>query len=217
MYRGPMGTRKPGLRELKKHRTRENISLHATRLFMERGFDNVTIAEIAAAAQVSKMTVTNYFPRKEDLAWELNERFADLPAKAVRARRPGEGALAAVRRACLEQVAEQDPMAGFSGPKFARMVADSPVLVARLLHFHDYREKSLARALAEETGETENDITHRLVAAQLNAVLRLMFEETVRLTLEGLANDVITGEVTRAAEIAFDALEPSFGDYAVRV
>ncbi|EHR59478.1 TetR/AcrR family transcriptional regulator [Saccharomonospora cyanea] len=211
-----MGMEQLGLRELKKRQTRDNISRHATRLFMERGFDNVTIAEIAAAAQVSKMTVTNYFPRKEDLAWELNERFADMPANAVRARRPGEGALAAVRAAYLTQVAERDPMAGFAGPQFARMVADSPVLASRLRQFHDYREKSLAQALAEETGTAADDLVPRLVAAQLNTVLRLLFDETVRLVLEGGEQDAVAERITRDAETAFAALEPSFGDYAVR-
>jgi AcrR family transcriptional regulator len=52
-----------GLREMKKQQTRQNISNQATRLFLRHGFEQVTIADIAAAAQVAKMTVTNYFPR----------------------------------------------------------------------------------------------------------------------------------------------------------
>ncbi|MFD6212210.1 TetR/AcrR family transcriptional regulator, partial [Nocardia salmonicida] len=59
---------RPGLRARKKQQTREQISDRATALFLERGFDRVTIADVAAAADVAKMTVTNYFPRKEDLA-----------------------------------------------------------------------------------------------------------------------------------------------------
>ncbi|BBJ40169.1 hypothetical protein SSPO_028870 [Streptomyces antimycoticus] len=39
----------------------------ATGLFLERGFDRVTVAEVAAAAEVSVNTVYNYFPAKEDL------------------------------------------------------------------------------------------------------------------------------------------------------
>jgi AcrR family transcriptional regulator len=211
-----MSTQTTGLRALKKRQTRENISDHATRLFLERGFDNVTIAEIAAAAQVSKMTVTNHFPRKEDLALDLHDVFVQLPAQTVRQREPGESALAALRRAYLAAVAEHDPVIGFSGPEFARMIMDSSALVAYLRGFHDDREKALAAVLAEETGAAPDDITPRVAAAQLGGVLRLLFEETVRLTLAGRSNDEIARAVTEDAHIAFGALEPSLADYATR-
>src|SRR5687768_778483 len=113
-----MSTQTTGLRELKKQQTRENISHQATRLFLERGFDKVTIADVAAAAQVAKMTVTNYFPRKEDLALDLSEAFVGSLARTVREREPGESALAALRRAYLAAVAEHSPVIGFSGPAF---------------------------------------------------------------------------------------------------
>lgn len=58
-----------GLRARKKLQTRENISHQATMLFLERGFDKVTIADVAAAAQVAKMTVTNYFPARKISRW----------------------------------------------------------------------------------------------------------------------------------------------------
>lgn len=211
-----MSTPRTGLRELKKRRTRENISHHATRLFLERGFDNVTIAEVAAAAQVAKMTVTNYFPRKEDLALDLHDIFVRLPAKTVREREPGESALSALRRAYLAGVAEHDPVIGFSGPAFARMITGSPALVARLREFHDDREKALADVLADETGAEPDDIMPRVAAAQLGGVHRLLFDETLRRTLDGHSNDEIARAVTDYAHIAFGALEPALADYAVR-
>jgi AcrR family transcriptional regulator len=216
MYGGGMSTQAIGLRALKKRQTRENISDHATRLFLERGFDNVTIAEIAAAAQVSKMTVTNYFPRKEDLALDMHDVFVQLPATTVRQREPGESALAALRRAYLASVAEHDPVIGFSGPQFARMIMDSPALVAYLRGFHDDREKALAAVLAEETGAEADDIAPRVAAVLLSGVLRLLFEETVRRTLAGQSNDAIARAITENARIAFGALEPSLADYATR-
>ncbi|WP_017592920.1 TetR/AcrR family transcriptional regulator [Nocardiopsis potens] len=211
-----MSTETTGLRAMKKRRTRENISDQATRLFLERGFDNVTIAEVASAAQVAKMTVTNYFPRKEDLALDMHDVFVRLPAETVREREPGESALAALRRAHLAAVAAQDPVIGFSGPEFARMIADSPALVARLREFHDDREKGLAAVLAEETGAGPGDIMPRVAALQLVGVQRLLFEETLRRTLDGQDGAGIAKAVAADAETAFGALEPVLGDYAVR-
>lgn len=70
-----------GLRERKKWETRRRISDVATGLFFARGFDNVTIAEVAEAAGVSRMTVFNYFPRKEDLFLDRGRRHGGrLPA-----------------------------------------------------------------------------------------------------------------------------------------
>ncbi|MFI0822483.1 TetR/AcrR family transcriptional regulator [Streptomyces sp. NPDC021098] len=211
-----MSPQTTGLRALKKRQTRENISHQATGLFLERGFDSVTIADVAAAAQVAKMTVTNYFPRKEDLALDLQDVFIEMPAATIREREPGESALAALRRAYLSAVAECDPVIGFSGPEFARMITGSTALVTRLREFHDDREKAMARVLAEETGAERGDIMPRVAAAQLGGIHRLLFEETLRLTLDGHANDEIARTITDYAGTAFGALEPALGDYAVR-
>ncbi|MFI6173185.1 TetR/AcrR family transcriptional regulator [Nocardia sp. NPDC051052] len=205
-----------GLRDRKKLQTRENISHQATRLFLEHGFDKVTIADVAVAAQVAKMTVTNYFPRKEDLALDLHDVFVDQLARVVREREPGESALAALRAAYLTAAAGQDPVVGFSGPEFAGMISDSPALVARLREFHDEREQALADTLAAETGAAATDITPRVAAAQLGGVHRVLFDETMRRTLDGQSNDEIATAVTEYVGTAFDSLEPSLGDYAVR-
>ena len=88
-----------GLRELKKEQTRQLIAGTAWRLFADRGFDKVTVAEIARQAQVAEATVFNYFPSKEDLFYSRFEAFSARLADAVRDRDPGEPALAAFRRA----------------------------------------------------------------------------------------------------------------------
>ncbi|KAB2342145.1 TetR/AcrR family transcriptional regulator [Actinomadura rudentiformis] len=211
-----MSAQPMGLRELKKQQTRENISHQATRLFLERGFDKVTIADVAAAAQVAKMTVTNYFPRKEDLALDLHEVFVESLARTVREREPGESALDALRRAHLAAIAARDPVIGFSGPEFARMIIGSPALVARLREFHEEREAALATALAKETGAGPGAILPRVAAAQLGGVHRVLFEETLRRTVEGQPNEKIAAALAEDAAIAFAALEPSLGAYAVR-
>ena len=211
-----MTTHPLGLREQKKQQTRQAISDVATRLFMERGFEAVTIADIAAAAQVAKMTVTNYFARKEDLALDLQEAFIGSLARTVAERPVGESALAALRRAFFDAVDRRDPVIGFAGLAFVRMIVDSPALTARLRDFHDLREQALADLLATETHATPDDITPRAVAAQLGGAHRVLFTETIRHTLDGDSPDQIAAALTRAGTQTFDLLAPALADYAVR-
>ncbi|WP_344580882.1 hypothetical protein [Nonomuraea roseoviolacea] len=112
-------------------------------------------------------------------------------ARAVTARQPGESALAALRRAFTEAVAAQDPVAGFSGQEFARMIAGSPTLTVCLRGLHDQREHHLARALAEATGAQPDDITVQTAAGLLGTVHRLLFQRIQALTIAGLPNDRI--------------------------
>ncbi|MCX4906429.1 TetR/AcrR family transcriptional regulator [Streptomyces sp. NBC_00878] len=203
-----------GLRESKKQETRQLISDHATRLFIAQGFEQTTIAEIAGAARVAKKTVTNYFPRKEDLAMDHQDAFIASLARTVTDRQAGDSALAALRRAFTDAATAADPVAGFSGPDFARMIADSPTLSARLRDLHDLREAALADALAEATGAARDDITPRAAAALLGAVHRTLFQRIQELTLAGQDNARISATVTAEADSAFGLLEPSLADYA---
>ncbi|MEO3804595.1 TetR family transcriptional regulator [Nonomuraea sp. B1E8] len=218
-----------GLREQKKRETRQAISDHATQLFLQRGFDRTTIADIAGAARVAKMTVTNYFPRKEDLALDHHEVFVAGLAEAVARRPPGESALGAVRRAYAQALEQRDPVIGFTGRDFARMVTDSPTLVARLRDLHDQREEALADALVAETCATAPGesgmaeataeggvIEARAVAAQLAAADRLLFRELQSRVLAGHEEDGIAAALTQAARRVFDLLEPAISTYAVR-
>src|SRR5688572_13762833 len=107
-------SRPPGLRERKKERTRALIAETARRLFAERGFDAVTVSEIAGAAEVAEKTVFNYFPTKEDLVfWRLEAFEAELLG-AIRERERGESVLSAFGRFVLAPrglLAEQDAQA----------------------------------------------------------------------------------------------------------
>ncbi|MDG4860348.1 helix-turn-helix domain containing protein [Streptomyces sp. T-3] len=203
-----------GLRESKKQETRQLISDQATRLFIAQGFERTTIAEIAVAARIAKKTVTNYFARKEDLALDHQEAFAASLADAVAARRPGESALTALLRAFLDAAAAQDPVAGFSGPDFARMIADSPTLTACLRGLHDQREHHLALALADVTGTDSGDITVQTAAGLLATVHRVLFQRIQDLTLAGRPGDEIARTIAADATEAFGLLEPALADYA---
>jgi AcrR family transcriptional regulator len=117
-----------GLRESKKKRTREEIARTAMRLFVKRGFEHVTVAEVALEAGVSEKTVFNYFPSKEDLFFdELPEREAAL-IETVRARKPGESIVAAMHRL---QGAECTRLSSPAFAVFARIIEDSPALQAK--------------------------------------------------------------------------------------
>jgi AcrR family transcriptional regulator len=205
-----------GLRETKKQETRQLISDHATRLFIERGFENTTIAEIAEAARVAKKTVTNYFARKEDLALDHQDAFAATLAEAVATRCQGESAFAALRRGFEAAVESRDPVAGFAGQAFSRMIIESPTLSACLRGLHDRREQALAEALAEAVDEEPDDITVRTAAGLLGAVHRVLFQRIQDLTMAGQTNDEIATTVAGEAARAFDLLEPALRDYAVR-
>ncbi|MFF0741814.1 TetR/AcrR family transcriptional regulator [Streptomyces sp. NPDC004111] len=205
-----------GLRESKKHETRQLISDHATRLFIENGFDATTIADIAAASRVAKKTVTNYFARKEDLAFDHQEEFVAGLARAVAERAVGESALAALRREFLDGVRRQDPVIGFAGEQFCRMIDGSPTLTARLRDLHDQREEALGRTLAEEAGAGGDDVEAYAVGAQLGCAQRVLFQRIMRLTLDGRSADDIAGTVADDARRVFGLLEASFGEYAVK-
>src|ERR1700729_2446029 len=121
-------------------------------MFEARGFDEVTISEVAEAAGVSKMTVTNYFPRKEDLVFDRAEVIIASLADAVAARAPGESLLAAVRRDYAERIAAGDVTLGVPTPAFARMVGGSHALTSRRREIADLTEQALAAEIAAETG-----------------------------------------------------------------
>ncbi len=203
-----------GLRERRKQEARQAISGIAMAMFAAKGFDEVTISQIAGAAGVSKMTVTNYFPRKEDLVFDRAEVIIRSLADAVAARAPGMSLLAAIRRDYAWRIAAGDVTLGVPTPAFARMVRGSHVLTSRGLEIADLREQALGDAIAAETGV--DDAQQRIVAAQLASVHRVLFTEGTRRTLAGQPRGEIFQALAAAARRAFDLLEPSLGGYGVR-
>jgi AcrR family transcriptional regulator len=206
--------RPEGLRERQKRQTRQMISDVATRLFLERGYDNVTIAEVAGAAGVAKMTVTNHFPLKEDLVLDRHDDLVNGLARAVSRRAPGESALDAVRHDYAERLRRRAPAIPDEDADWQRMVLSTPVLRARLHQLYEQAESELAAVLVEETGDT--GIVPRLVAAALADVERLLFHEAQRRVMDGEEPDQIFAALAGTAREAFDLLEPALGGYARR-
>jgi AcrR family transcriptional regulator len=203
-----------GLRERRKQEARQAISGAAMALFAARGFDEVTISQVAEAAGVAKMTVTNYFPRKEDLVFDQAEAITASLARAAAGRAPGESLLAAVRRDYADRARAGDVTIGPPTPEFARMVAGSHVLAARYRELADLREQALGDVIAAEAGT--RDPQHRVVAAQLAAVHRVLFNEGTARVLAGQPPAQIRHDLTAAAARAFDLLEPSLGTYGIK-
>src|ERR671937_1352521 len=143
----------PGLRARKKQRTRELIADTARELFLERGFDAVTVAEIAREADVDTKTVYNYFPSKPELFYHRLEEFEQAMVDAVRARDVGMSILAAFGRFILDQhgVLAQ-PDAGERLRAITRTIVDSPTLLAHEQQVFARFTASLAAAIADETG-----------------------------------------------------------------
>lgn len=202
---------RPGLRERKKLRTSELISDTAVELFMARGFDNVSVADVADAAEVSKKTVFNYFPAKEDLVLSQIGDHEDESARVVREREPGESPVAALRRHFLALLRALDPIAGLTDIEevlaFRRMVLSTPSLKLRLLEQWSRGEESLARALAEALDRPADALLPAALAAQVIAVQRVLSGRNLERMLAGERPADVLAECTAEAEAAFGLLE----------
>ena len=208
-----------GLRERKKERTRREIAEKARRLFSERGFDRVTVAEVARAADVSPQTVFNYFPTKEDLFfWRLGAFEEDMLA-TVRDRPAGESAVAAYRRFLVGQpglLGRRDPQSREQLAALNRTIFESPSLRAREEQILAGYTRSLAALLAEEAGARADDIRARVAATAMMGVHRALIDYTRRRVLEGKLGPRLPRDVRARADEAFALLETGLRDYAVR-
>ncbi|MFJ1610363.1 TetR/AcrR family transcriptional regulator [Streptomyces sp. NPDC088253] len=172
--------------------------------------------EIADAAEVSKMTVFNYFGSKEDLVFRpVEDHFGDA-ARAVRERRPEESPWEAVRRQLLEMVEARDPAVGLNDDPIARQVRElvmrTPVLMERaFLAAQKKGTRDLAALLAEETGDT---MAATVAAAMLSAARNAVIEEHHRRIDAGESADTVAADAPGRAERAFALVEHGLGDYA---
>ncbi|MGW6455060.1 TetR family transcriptional regulator [Streptomyces sp. NPDC055078] len=200
---GPGSGGGSGLRARKKRRTYQAISDAAIALFLERGFDQVSVAEVAAAAEVSKPTLFRYFPAKEDL---VLHRFADHEGEAARvvaARPQGLSPLDALYRHFLDGLERGDPVTGLSEEPqvlaFQRLIYETPSLVARLYAYQGRSEAALAEVLG-------GGVTGRLAAGQIVAVLRILAEENGRRIAAGGTAAMVRPGAAATARLAFDQL-----------
>ena len=209
--------REGGLRERKKQQTREAISGAARRLFWERGFDAVTVVDVAAAADVSPATVFNYFKTKEDLFFSGLEAFERQLLDAVRARAAGESALTAFRRLIVDGARRlADAEAADVTARAAEIIRASPALQARELEVHARHAEALADLLATETGAPPADVEAAVAAAALVAAHRAVVARIRAEASAGRRGRRLVDAAKSEAVRAFARLEAGLKDYAVR-
>jgi AcrR family transcriptional regulator len=206
-----------GHREDKKAKTRLAISEVATALFIERGFDTVTVAEIAAAAEVSVATIFNYFETKEDLFFDREGDMIAAQTRVIRERAAGETIAAAVHRQA--RAAIDDALPGLIERDVARFVATvqaSPALQARVRLALEKTEASLARTIAAETRAKPDDAQPRVVAAMIVGIERVLLAE-LRGHLERKSPAALVRRALRRdCDRAFALLEAGLGGYGRR-
>ena len=160
--------------------TRQGISDAATCLFMKRGFDHVTVDEIADAADVGRMTVFNHFPRKEDMFFDLDEEGRDILREALRQRDPGIAPIETLRLLAHRLIAEQSPFVEFSAQRFIETIEGSETLKARARAIRDELTHVLTVALSESVGREPTDPDAYLAAGLLLATWTVGFIQAHR-------------------------------------
>lgn len=212
-----------GLRERKKAQTRQNISDVATRLFMERGFDAVTLAEVADAAGVSVKTIFNYFGSKEDLYLDRDAELRAHLLGAITGREPGVTITAALGDLLAEHripdgcgwgaMYEPAALAGFR--RFLEVWNDSPALQARLLVWGRRLQEDLRDVIATEAGRPPEDEAVRAMAAMLAAAVQLRHATLAEWVLADRAPADVERGVRAVAEEAIARVARAFPDLDV--
>ncbi|MCX5380903.1 TetR/AcrR family transcriptional regulator [Streptomyces sp. NBC_00091] len=196
-----------GLREAKKLRTRRQLAATALELFLERGFDAVSVADVAAAAEVSKPTLFRYFPSKEDLVLDRFADHQDEAARIVRDRPAGRTPVRAVHEHFLAALAERDPITGLCDHPnvlaFQGLLYSTASLEGRLAHY-TAREVELLAGVLE--AEAVPPLTARLAALHLVTVRQELGRENWRRLSAGQSADAAYPAAVADADRAFTML-----------
>src|SRR5215467_11856513 len=195
-----------GLRETKKLQTRQAIASAAMGLFVTRGFDRVTVAEIARAAEVSEKTVFNYFPTKEDIFFdEVPERLEAL-AEAVRLRRSEQSLVDAMHELHAQQCGR---LASPGFAHFSRTIAESPALQAKEIEVMALFTDHLAATIRDELGVHPADA--QIAANLLMSVHWQFFRNAREHALAGRSGATASRRLRADLERAYRLLEHGLG------
>jgi AcrR family transcriptional regulator len=202
-----------GLRERKKRETREAITRAAWKLFARRGFDAVTVADIARAAKVSEKTVFNYFPGKEDLVFGAGMQRTAALIDAVRARPPGASIVEPFRRWTMDYLdrVEHDPVE--STTAIPRLVMASDQLRVRLFVGWEREAALLGPVIAEQVGESDDSLVPTVVARTLAWTHRVIFRAAFTRLIDGEDQVRVAADLRVEATAAYDLLERGLAGY----
>ena len=162
------------MRERKKRRTRELIVTTAARLFAERGYEHVSVLDIAVAAEVSEQTVYNYFPTKAELVVDRDEELSQRLTAAIANRAPGVSPAAAIRDVALSMLdglATMDDAAARGGLGY--LSQRSPTVRRLSLEMTDRHADAIAAVLASEPGRPSPAMA-KVHAVALASVVQLI-------------------------------------------
>jgi AcrR family transcriptional regulator len=202
-----------GLRERKKRRTREAIAAAARELFAARGFDAVTVEEVAEAADVSRKTVFNHFPAKEDLVFAAGADHRAEVIAAIRARPAGTSIVAPFRAhtaAFLDGIEREPVERTLAVP---RLVRESQALRDRLFLAWEHEAAVLAPVIAEEAGEPPDAIGPAVVARTLAWTHRVVVRAAFTRLLGGQDPRAVAADLRGEALRAYDLLEDGLAAY----
>ncbi|MBE1592718.1 TetR/AcrR family transcriptional regulator [Nonomuraea angiospora] len=194
-----------GLRERKKQRTRRALIEAALRLFDEKGFDETTLAEIAAEADVSTRTFFSYFASKEDVVFYDSARKMELAAAALAGRAPGESpgdVLLRIVEESLTWLTTYEELTFEDAELRIRLVLKEPTLRARALVMLLESQSTLARALREAYPELDPVEAAAAVGAMFGAVKLAVIADLGH----DLSAEQMASTARRAAEIALAGL-----------
>jgi AcrR family transcriptional regulator len=193
-----------GLRERKKRLTRQRISDTATAMFLERGFDAVTVAEVARACDVSEKTVFNYFPTKESLVLDQEEDWADAIRTGLGSGAPLAEAAAAIIERQVHKQYDQPSLDPGAANGVARLIQSTPSLRAATQAMTARLTDELAVAVAGRTGADPGDPEPQIAAAALAGLWRVQFQAMHRhagLGDPAQVRDAVLEDVHRAARV----------------
>lgn len=212
-----MATDPTGLRARKKAKTRLAIADIATGLFIARGFDHVTVAEVAAASEVSLATIFNYFETKEDLFFDREADLIAAMCRVVSERSAGEAIVPAFHRAF--RAAIDTVLPGLIERDVARFVATieaSSALLARARLVLEKAEAQLAATIAADLHARPDDLTPRVVAAVLIALERVLLGVLRAHLLRGSSAAVTKRALRRDCDRAFAIVDAGISAYGPR-
>jgi AcrR family transcriptional regulator len=202
-----------GLRARKKRAAREAIATTARRLFAERGFDAVTVAEVAAAADVSEKTVYNHFPTKEDLAFAGREEGIAQFVAALE-QRPPEHSVLDVFRALTHHTLEVFIAGGDEDLlAVATIIRGSRTLQERLTVGWESGAAAITAAVSEASGAAADDLVPAIVARTLWFTHRSIFLAALHGLVDGEDRAKLVTRLRKDADRAYDQLASGLEHY----